>query len=128
MLSGLSRNSRGSRLFSEMSHSLTFPDFIQSISIHLQLDMPSKLYYTSPAPINSDRDTIIFIHAATFSSTMWVDQIDYLKVVFPSTNLLLIDCNGHGKTTEGRKHFALYDQGADIVELMVRTPYVFANN
>ena len=53
------------------------------------------------------------------SSTMWVDQIAYLIPKFPNTNLLLIDVNGHGKTTEGRKNFNLYDQCDDIAALMV---------
>jgi len=80
--------------------------------------MSSELYYTSAAPLDVSKKTVVFIHAAFMSSTMWVDQIAYLAPKFPETNLLLIDVNGHGKTTEGRKHFTLYDQCDDIAALM----------
>ena len=83
--------------------------------------MSSKLYYTSAAPLDASKKTVVFLHAAFMSSTMWVDQIAYLGPKFPDTNLLLIDVNGHGKTTEGRKHFTLYDQCDDIAALMVST-------
>ena len=81
--------------------------------------MYSKLYYTSPYPIDVSKQTVIFLHAAFMSSTMWIDQIAYLKDKFPDANLLQIDVNGHGKTTTGRKHYTLYDQGDDITALMV---------
>jgi pimeloyl-ACP methyl ester carboxylesterase len=81
--------------------------------------MSTKLFYTSPAPIDPSKKTVVFLHAAYMSSTMWVDQIDYLKPAFSNTNLLLVDLNGHGKTRNGRKTFTLYDQVDDIVALMV---------
>jgi len=83
--------------------------------------MSSKLYYTTAAPLDASKKTVVFLHAAFMSSTMWVDQIAYLAPKFPDTNLLLIDVNGHGKTTEGRKQFNLYDQCDDIAALMVST-------
>jgi hypothetical protein len=84
--------------------------------------MHSKLYYTSPSPIDASKQTVIFLHAAFMASTMWVDQIAYLKNIFFDVNLLQIDVNGYGKTTHGRKQFTLYDQCDDIVGLMVFIP------
>jgi pimeloyl-ACP methyl ester carboxylesterase len=81
--------------------------------------MSSKLFHTSPAPIDVSKKTVVFIHAAYMSSTMWVDQVDYLHDKFPYINLLLVDCNGHGNTIDGRKTFTLYDQANDIAALMV---------
>jgi hypothetical protein len=81
--------------------------------------MLSNLFYTSPAPIDVAQKIVIFLHAAYISSTIWTDQIAYLKSSFPNTNLLLIDVNAHGKTTHGRKTFTLYDQYDDIASLMV---------
>jgi pimeloyl-ACP methyl ester carboxylesterase len=79
----------------------------------------SKLYYTSPSPIDPSKKTVVFIHAAWTSSTMFVDQIAYLSSQLPNVNLLQIDLNDHGKTTDGRKTFTLYDQADDIDALMV---------
>lgn len=84
--------------------------------------MHSKLFYTSPSPIDASKQTAIFLSAAFMSSTMWVDEISYLKDKFPDVNLLQIDVNGHGKTTGGRKQYNLYDQCDDIATLMVVPP------
>jgi pimeloyl-ACP methyl ester carboxylesterase len=81
--------------------------------------MQSKLYFTSPAPIDPSKRTIVFLHAAFMSSTMWTDQIDYFSKALPNTNLLLIDVNSHGRTTQGREKFTLYDQAEDIISLLV---------
>jgi len=86
--------------------------------------MSSRLYYTSAAPLDASKKTVVFLHAAFMSLTTWVDQMTYLAPKFPDTNLLLIDVNGHGKTTEVRKTFNLYDQCHDIAALMVPTSYL----
>ena len=78
----------------------------------------SKLYYTRDPPFDVGKKTAILLHAAYMSSTMWVDQIAYLKEKFPGVNLVCVDVNGHGKTTNGRTSFTLYDQCDDIVGLM----------
>jgi pimeloyl-ACP methyl ester carboxylesterase len=83
----------------------------------------SKLYYTCASPFDVGKKTAIFLHAAYMSSTMWVDQMTYLKENFPRVNLVCIDVNGHGKTTNGRTSFTLYDQCDDIVGLMVATSF-----
>lgn len=79
----------------------------------------SKLFYTSPAPLDPSKKTVVFIHAAFMSSTMWIDQVADLTVKYPNTNFLLIDVNGHGRTTTGRKQYTLYNQSDDIIALMV---------
>lgn len=81
--------------------------------------LASNLSYTTAAPFDRTKKTAIFLHAAYMSSTMWVDQIAYLEDEFPNVNLLCIDVNGHGKTTNGRKIFTLYDQCDDIAALIV---------
>jgi len=74
----------------------------------------------SLAPLDISKKSVVFLHATFMSSEMWVDQTDYLIPKFPDVNLLLlIDVNGHGKTTEGRKTFTLYDHADDLVALMV---------
>ena len=85
--------------------------------------MQSKIFYTSPNPIDPAKKTLVFLHAAFMSSTMWVDQIAYLSKTFPNVNLLQIDVNGHGNTTNGRKYFTLYDQANDIISLLVSYPH-----
>ena len=49
---------------------------------------------------------------------MFDETVDHLSALLPSTNLLCVDLNDHGKTTS-RKTFTLWDQGDDVVALMV---------
>lgn len=53
---------------------------------------------------------------------MFDETIDHLLGLLPNTNLICIDLNGHGKSTMCRKSFTLWDQGNDVVTLMVCPP------
>jgi 3-oxoadipate enol-lactonase len=50
---------------------------------------------------------------------MFEETVAHLLTLLPDTNMLCIDLNGHGQTTTGRKIFTLWDQGDDVVALMV---------
>jgi hypothetical protein len=50
---------------------------------------------------------------------MFDETIGHLLGLLPNTNLICIDLNGHGKSSTGRKAFMLWDQGNDVVTLMV---------
>jgi 3-oxoadipate enol-lactonase len=65
------------------------------------------------------KPTLIFLHAAWMSSTMFEEIVAHLQAFLPEKNMLCIDLNGHGKTTAGRRNFTLWDQGDDVVALMV---------
>jgi len=65
------------------------------------------------------KPTLIFLHASWMSSAMFDETVGHLLALLPDKNLLCIDLNGHGKTTTGRKNFTLWDQGDDVVALMV---------
>jgi 3-oxoadipate enol-lactonase len=51
---------------------------------------------------------------------MFDETVGHLTALLPDTNLLCVDLNGHGKTIAGRKTFTLWDQGDDVIALMVR--------
>jgi len=79
----------------------------------------SALYWTCTPDLDITKPTIIFLHAAWMSSTMFDETMNPLSTLLPNTNLLCVDLNGHGKTMAGRKKFTLWEQGDDIVALMV---------
>ena len=79
----------------------------------------SELYWKCTPSLNINKPTLIFLHAAWMSSTMFDDTLAQLLPLLPETNMLCIDLNGHGGTTKGRRAFSLWDQGDDVVALMV---------
>jgi pimeloyl-ACP methyl ester carboxylesterase len=56
------------------------------------------------------------------SSSMWEETTQSLASQLMNTNLVRIDLNGHGKTTQGRKEYTLWDQAQDVLDLVVRIP------
>ena len=88
----------------------------------------SQLYWTSVPNLDASNPTVIFLHAAWMSSSMFEETIAYLSPILPNTNLLRIDCNGHVKTVAGRKTFNLWDQASDIAALMVRVVDLLKTN
>ena len=79
----------------------------------------SPLHWTCMNPLDPTKQTIIFLHAAWMSSTMLEETVQYISPLLPNVNLLRVDLNGHGKTVAGRKTFTLWDQGSDVIALMV---------
>lgn len=79
----------------------------------------SGLYWSCTPSLDLAKPTLVFLHAAWMSSTMFDETLGHLSAKLPNTNLLCIDLNGHGRTTMGRKNFTLWDQGEDVVALMV---------
>jgi pimeloyl-ACP methyl ester carboxylesterase len=56
------------------------------------------------------------------SSSMWEETTQSLSSTLSNTNLVRVDLNGHGKTTQGRKEYTLWDQAQDVLDLVVRIP------
>lgn len=82
--------------------------------------MASTLYWNCTPRFDISKSTVIFLHAAWMSSTMFDETIDHLSAQFPSVNLLSVDLSGHGQTIMTRKRFTLWEQGEDVAALMVR--------
>jgi 3-oxoadipate enol-lactonase len=76
-------------------------------------------YWKCTPGFDVSKPTLVFLHAAWMPSTMFAETVVHLQALLPETNLLCVDLNGHGKTTAGRKCFTLWDQGDDVVALMV---------
>jgi pimeloyl-ACP methyl ester carboxylesterase len=57
------------------------------------------------------------------SSSMWEETTQSLSDGLSSTNLVRVDLNGHGRTTEGRKEYTLWDQAQDVLDLIVCYPH-----
>ncbi|KAI9879512.1 MAG: hypothetical protein M1830_008304 [Pleopsidium flavum] len=49
---------------------------------------------------------------------MYDETITQLAPLLPQINLMRVDMNRHGKTTEGRKTFTLWEQADDLVALL----------
>ncbi|KAL3461159.1 putative alpha/beta hydrolase [Aspergillus heterothallicus] len=79
---------------------------------------PNGLYWCAEAPLQPSQPTLVFIHASWMSSSMWEETTRSLAIDLPTTNLIRIDLNGHGKTTNGRKEYTLWDQAHDVLSLI----------
>jgi pimeloyl-ACP methyl ester carboxylesterase len=77
------------------------------------------LYWCAEAPLQPDHPSIIFIHASWMSSSMWAETVQSLLHQLPKVNLVRVDLNGHGKTTDGRKEYSLWEQAHDVLSLLV---------
>jgi hypothetical protein len=112
----------------------TYHCAVRRSSSSKSLTIMSALYWKCTPSLDITKATVIFLHAAWVSSTMFDETIDHLSQLLPNTNLLCVDLNGHGNTTAGRKTFTLWEQGDDVISLMVhplpektttRSPFCF---
>ncbi|KAL3483662.1 putative alpha/beta hydrolase [Aspergillus germanicus] len=78
----------------------------------------NSLYWCAEAPLQPSQPTILFIHASWMSSSMWEETTKSLASHFSNTNFVRVDLNGHGKSTEGRKEYTLWDQAQDVLDLV----------
>ncbi|CEL08508.1 hypothetical protein ASPCAL11657 [Aspergillus calidoustus] len=76
------------------------------------------LYWCAEAPLQPSQPTILFIHASWMSSSMWEETTQSLSDDLSNTNLVRVDLNGHGRTTEGRKEYTLWDQAQNVLDLI----------
>ncbi|KAL4864884.1 hypothetical protein BDV12DRAFT_200698 [Aspergillus spectabilis] len=76
------------------------------------------LYWCAETPLQPDYPSIIFIHASWMSSSMWAETVRSLALQLPNVNLVRVDLHGHGKTTDGRKEYSLWDQAHDVLSLL----------
>lgn len=79
----------------------------------------SALYWTCASDFDAAKPSVIFLHAAWMSSAMFDETIAHLSPALGNVNLIRVDVNGHGQTKNGRDKFTLWDQGDDVVKLMV---------
>lgn len=79
----------------------------------------SGLHWTAAAGIDLKNKTVIFLHAAWMSSSMFDDTITHLSSQLQDTNLVCVDLHGHGKTVNSKERFTYCDQADDVAHLMV---------
>ncbi|KAI9369655.1 putative alpha/beta hydrolase [Aspergillus egyptiacus] len=78
----------------------------------------NALYWCAEAPLQPDRPSLLFIHASWMSSSMWEETVHSLSPQLPDINLVRVDLNGHGKTTQGRTEYTLWDQAQDVLTVL----------
>lgn len=85
----------------------------------MTLPTKSALPWSCVPQVDPTKTTVIFLHAAWLSSTMFEETVTHLSSLLPAVNLLRVDLNGYGKITSGLKNFTLWDQANDVIALMV---------
>ncbi|MDY6933560.1 MAG: alpha/beta hydrolase [Spirochaetota bacterium] len=71
-------------------------------------------FVSSEWPLDPNKQTLIFIHGAGGSSTMWLNQVDALMV---NANTIAIDLPGHGRSS-GQGRCKITDYAKSVVEFI----------